>query len=185
MGRSARKKKLQEARKWAFKQYEKHKRHNQLFAKPGRYDFVLILDNLKPSYNIGKIFRSADAFGAAAVHLIGIDYFEVKSAKGAFKTVPAHFHLDFDSCYTSLAEKGYRFFTLEPETGEPLWQRKMCDKSAFILGHEEYGLSFDPLQYAGITPIKVEQVGRVQSLNVSIAASVVMYEYFRQKNIEG
>lgn len=174
-------KKKQQARKWALKQYERHRRHNRVYAKPGLHDFVVVLDNLKPSFNIGKIFRSADGFGAREIHLIGIDYFEVKSAKGSFKWVPALFHDSFTACFEYLAVQDYQLFYLEPEIGNPVYNQTFPQKSCFILGHEEYGISFDPDDYPGILPLKVPQVGKVGSLNVSVAASVVMYEYFRQQ----
>ena len=51
-------------REQAKRRYEKHRRRNYL-ARAGVHDFVVVLDNLKQSFNIGKIFRSADAMGAA------------------------------------------------------------------------------------------------------------------------
>ena len=91
MGRIREYRRLQ--RKKALRRYEKHRRRNKL-AKAGVYEFVIILDNLKQSFNIAKIFRSADAMGAAAVHLIGTDFFDPSPAKGSFKWVPAVFHDD-------------------------------------------------------------------------------------------
>lgn len=174
------KKKLKEARRWAVKQYERHRRHNVVYAKPGTNEFIIILDNLKPSFNIGKIFRSSDVFGAKEIHLIGIDYFDVRSAKGTFKWVKAHFHKSFADCYEQLHEEAYSFFTLEPTGDVQLHRSTLPKKCAFVFGHEEYGISFDPLQYEELTSLSIAQLGKVESLNVSVAASVVMYEYFRQ-----
>lgn len=179
VSRSA-KRNTKDVRRWALKQYIKHKRHNMVYAKPGVNDFVVILDNLKPSFNIGKIFRSGDAFGAKEIHLIGIDYFEVKSAKGSFKWIPAVFHETFEECYQQLHQQGYSLFVLDPAAEKELHQTSFPQKSGFIFGHEEFGISFKPDQYEQINTIRVPQVGRVESLNVSIAASIVMYEYFRQ-----
>ena len=142
----------------------------------------MVLDNLKASFNIPKIFRSADAFGAAEVHLIGTDFFDPKPAMGSFKWVPALFHDNFSSCYHELLKRGYTMFVLEPGGGEFLHRVKLPEKSAFIMGHEEFGICFDKGDYPEIKTLKIEQLGKVQSLNVSIAASVVMYEYFRQHN---
>lgn len=177
------KEKIRLARKWALKQYEKHCRHNRLYASPGVHDVIVVLDNLKPSYNVGKIFRSADAFGVKEVHLVGIDYFEVKSAKGSFKWVPAFFHRDFDACHQHLSKKGYSMHIMDPDAGTGLHQVSMPRKSAFIFGHEEFGISFDPDNYKNIQRLSIPQYGRVHSLNVSVAASVVMYEYLRQHAI--
>ncbi|MGD2096644.1 MAG: TrmH family RNA methyltransferase [Desulfobacterales bacterium] len=53
-------------------------------------------------------------------------------------------------------------------------------KSAFIFGNEEFGHQFDKDRYPGIKSLKIHQAGKVESLNVSIAASIVMYEYVKQ-----
>ena len=182
MTKRAESKKRQEARRWAERQYIKHRRHNMVYAEPGEHDFVIVLDNLKPSFNIGKIFRSADAFGASAIHLIGTEYFEVKPAKGSFKWIPAHFHNSFNECYEMLDRDGYTFFVMEPTAGKNLYQTELPPKSAFIFGHEEYGISFVPAAFNGIKSVKIPQFGRVESLNVSIAASIAMYEYIRQNH---
>ena len=166
-------------RERALRRYEKQRRRNKL-ASAGVHDFVVVLDNLKQSYNIPKIFRSADAMGAAAVHLIGIDFFDPSPAKGSFKWVPAVFHSDFSSCYKELRENGYDLFTLEPGEGRLLHQVSLPVKSAFVFGHEEFGLSFDKSDYPDIGRLTIPQFGKVQSMNVSIAASIVMYEYIRQ-----
>jgi len=165
-------------RKIRLRRYEKQKRLNYL-AKPGIHDFIIILDNLKQSFNIGKIFRSADAFGASEVHLIGIDFFDPAPAKGSFKWVPARFHKNFHNCYHSLVPRDYTFFVLDPEKGELINNTTLPDRSAFIFGHEEFGFSFAPESFDNIKFLRVPQFGKVQSLNVSIAASIVMYEYTR------
>ena len=54
------------------------------------------------------------------------------------------------------------------------------EKSAFIFGHEEFGISFNKHDYKDIGALQIPQCGRSQSLNVSVAASIVMYEYIRQ-----
>jgi tRNA G18 (ribose-2'-O)-methylase SpoU len=161
------------------KRFERHRRKN-LFATPGIHRYIVILDGLKPSFNVGKIFRSAEAFGAHEVHLVGLDFFDPAPAKGAFKWVPARFHKTFDDCYKDLFAREYKLFTLEPEDGRSLLGTPLPEKSAFILGHEEFGISFDKKDYPDIGAIQIPQFGKSQSLNVSVAASIVMYEYVRQ-----
>jgi tRNA G18 (ribose-2'-O)-methylase SpoU len=163
----------------AERRFHKHKRLNRL-AQHGNHEFIVVLDHLKPNYNIGKIFRSADVFGAREVHLIGIDFFDPAPAMGAFKWVPARFHSDFRGCYDALLASGYTLYTLEPGRGRPLNHTRLPTQSAFVSGHEEYGLSFDPADYPRLKALTIPQCGLTQSLNVSVAASVVMYEYLRQ-----
>lgn len=161
------------------KRYEKHRRKN-LLASPGANQFVIVLDNLKAGFNVPKIFRSAEAFGAYEIHLIGIGPFDPAPAKGAFKNVPAKFHEDFGSCYRDLTARGYTMFALEPDCSNSIMTTALPEKSAFIMGHEERGISFERKDYPEVDCLTIPQVGRVQSLNVSIAASIVMYEYARQ-----
>ncbi|HEX9778477.1 MAG TPA: TrmH family RNA methyltransferase [Geopsychrobacteraceae bacterium] len=161
------------------KRYDKERQRNVL-AKPGVHRFCLVLDHLKPFFNPPKIFRSAEAFGAAAVHLVGIETFDPAPAKGSFRKVPARFHDDFKTCYEQLVADGYTLYRLDPQARESLCRCALPEKTAFILGHEEFGFSFDPADYPAIRSLSIPQYGSVQSLNVSIAASIVMYEYVRQ-----
>lgn len=169
-----------ENRRQMLLRYNKERQRNVL-ATPGEYEFVLVLDQLKPGFNVGKTFRSAEAFGAAAVHLINIAPFDPAPAKGSFRKVPATFHETFAVCHKELKGQGYSFFLLNPEGATSLCATKLPRKSAFILGHEEFGFSFDPEGYSEMQRLTIPQFGSVQSLNVSIAASVVMYEYVRQR----
>jgi tRNA G18 (ribose-2'-O)-methylase SpoU len=160
--------------------YDKERRRN-LLARPGVHEFVLVLDSLKPGFNVGKIFRSAEAFGAAAVHLVDIGPFDPSPAKGSLRKVPARFHASFADCFTALSGQGYHFFLLDPQGADSLCTTPLPYRSAFVLGHEEFGFSFATHDYPGLRKLAIPQFGSVQSLNVSIAASVVMYEYVRQR----
>ncbi len=175
-------KRHKDRRTQARQRYDKHRQRN-ILASPGVHQFVMVLDHLKGGFNVPKIFRSAQAFGGAAVHLVNVPWFDPAPAKGAFKYVPARFYDDFDSCYESLSAEGYVFFTLEPSQGTPLHKAVLPEKSAFILGNEEFGISFNPADYPQIKPLSIKQFGSVDSLNVSVAASIVMYEYKRQHNV--
>ncbi|MES9959711.1 MAG: TrmH family RNA methyltransferase [Sedimenticola sp.] len=166
-------------RNQALRRYERNRRKN-LLAEPGQHSFAIVLDHLKAGFNVPKIFRSAEAFGAAGVHLVNIGPFDPAPAKGAFKTVPARFHTEYESCHQALMAEGYTLYTLEADGGEMLPEAEFPEKCAFIFGHEERGLSFDPDQYPEIRKLTIPQYGRIESLNVSVAASIVMYEYIRQ-----
>ncbi len=171
---------LREQRRQGLRRYEKQRRRNVL-AEPGPNEFVLVLDHLKAGFNVPKIFRSAEAFGACEIHLIDIGPFDPAPAKGAFKKVPARFYDDFSSSYRDLVSRGYTLFTLEPDCGDALSQVSLPAKSAFVLGHEEVGISFRRDDYEDVRCLSIPQVGQTDSLNVSIAASIVMYEYVRQR----
>jgi tRNA G18 (ribose-2'-O)-methylase SpoU len=151
-----------------------------MLAKPGVHRFILVLDHLKAGFNVAKIFRSAETFGAHEIHLLNIGPFDPSPAKGALRKVPARFWDNFDDCYKDLADRGYKLYALEPTSATSLNNCKLPEKSAFILGNEEFGLSFDQSAYPDIDSLMIRQFGETQSLNVSVAASIVMYEYTRQ-----
>ncbi len=169
-------------REMARRRFRRQRNKNYL-SKPGIHDCVIVLDHLKPTYNIGKIFRSADAFGVHEIHLVGIDFFDPGPGMGAFKWVPAIFHNNFHSCYASLINKGYIPFILEPGKGKSITRTALPLKSAFIFGHEEFGISFEPDLFPEIKRLTIPQFGKSQSLNVSVAASIILYEYIRQHGI--
>jgi tRNA G18 (ribose-2'-O)-methylase SpoU len=164
----------------ARKRFERQRRLNQM-ASPGPHPLVAVLDHLKPRFNIGKIFRSAEAFGAESIHLIGTDFFDPAPAMGSFKWVPARFFETFDQSYEALLRRQFVIFILDPGAPDLLPGTKLPDRCAFVFGHEEYGFSFEPDDYPQLRRISVPQLGKVQSLNVSIAASLAMYEYVRQR----
>ncbi len=160
--------------------FEKARRHNLVNAGPGLHDCILVLDGLKPDFNIGKIFRSADAFSVREIYLIGVHAFDPNPAKGAVRWVRFCIHEDFAACHRTLIQAGYTLAVPEPGGSDLLGSCSLPAKTAFVLGREQFGLSFDPTEYSDITKFSIPQWGHVQSLNVSVAASIVLYEYTRQ-----
>ena len=171
---------MMKAEREAAKRRFRRQRNKNLLADPGIHDCIIVLDHLKPTFNIGKIFRSAETFGCREVHLIDIDFFDPAPSMGAFKWVPATFHKRFITCYAQLLERGYTPFILEPGQGTAVMETRLPQKSAFVFGHEEFGISFEPDLYPEVKRLTIPQYGRSQSLNVSVAASIILYEYTRQ-----
>jgi len=159
--------------------YDRHRRAN-LLAAPGRHDLIIVLDHLKAGFNVAKIFRSAEVFGVREVHLVGIGPFDPAPAKGGFKAVPAYSYESMEESLKSLTDAGYHCFRLTPSATVQLPGAVLPRRCALVFGHEEHGFSFDPEAHPGVHAIGIRQFGRIDSLNVSVAASVAMYEYARQ-----
>ncbi len=172
-------KKRRQRHKNAMQRYTRERQRNKL-ATPGPNAFILVLDHLKAGFNIPKLFRSAEAFGAREIHLINSEPFDPAPAKGAFRKVPARFHDTFRECYQDLQQHGYTLFRLEASCENVLYHTMLPDKSAFILGNEGLGFSFNPDDYPDIRCLNIPHHGKMESLNVSVAGSIVMYEYLRQ-----
>lgn len=153
-------------------------------AKPGCHEFALILDHLKPTFNMGKIFRSAQVFGAAEVHVIGTRHFDPGPGKGALKYVPARFHSEGEPCFSGLIERGYTIFAFEMSGAEVLGQVELPQRSAFLFGNEGLGIRSE-LEGMPCRRLRIPQYGVMESLNVSIAASIAMFEYVRQHGGRG
>jgi len=156
--------------------YERQRRVN-LRARPGPMPVALVLERLRPDFNVPKIFRSAQAFGAHSVHLVDIGPFDPAPGKGAFKHVPARFHADFGSCRDALLEDGFGLVALDPYADVALPAAELPERCAFILGHEGEGLSTTVLADVAVARVAIPRFGPLDSLNVAVAASIALYEF--------
>lgn len=160
--------------------YRKELQRN-LLAKPGPHPFILVLDGLKAGFNVAKILRTAEVFGAHAVHLVNIGPFDPAPAKGALRKVPVQLFDCFADSFAVLQQAEYQCFLLRPVAEHRLSDIVLPAKSAFILGHEEFGASFELQNFPALESLTIPQTGETESLNVSVAAGIVMYEYRRQR----
>jgi tRNA G18 (ribose-2'-O)-methylase SpoU len=142
-----------------------------------------VLDGLKPDFNVGKIFRSAHAFGVHEIHLVKIPFFNPNPALGTLKTTRILEFSTMEESLTELRSRGYTLYALDGRGPVQLGKVSFPKKSAFILGHEEFGLSFSLQHYGDVMALSIPQFGVVQSLNVSVAASLVSFEYLRQHHL--
>lgn len=163
------------------KTFERQRLLNKVHAKPGPFPYVLILDHLKVDFNIGKIIRSAEAFGARSVDVVGTVFFDPMPAKGCMKRVPWTMTNTFHESYQNYHSQGFTLYAFDSEAPVSLHEEKFPDKSAFILGHEGFGFTFKKEDYPAIKYLKIPQFGMVESLNVAVAASIVMYEFTRSR----
>lgn len=151
-------------------------------AKPGRHEFAVVLDHLTSSYNIGKIFRSANAFGASEVIIVGNPVFDPSASKGGFGRVPFQCFASVSLCQAYLAQQGYTLILLDSKACKKLWDVSLPTRSAIVVGNEATGLhNWNSYTGEGIT-IAISHYGAVRNVNVSVAASIAMYEYTRQRS---
>jgi len=149
-------------------------------AQPGPLGLTIVLDHLKPDFNVGKIFRSADAFGVREVLLVGVPWFDPATAVGSFKHVQARFYTAFAQAYAALTAEGVAVYNLEVDAEATLPGTELPERCALVLGNEGVGQSFRREDFPGVGALRIPQWGRAQSLNVSIAAALGMYEYCRR-----
>ena len=144
---------------------------------------MVILDQVTDPHNIGAIVRSAAAFSADAVILTEYNSPSenntiVKCAAGACESVPLVKVTNLASCMKTLKKEGYWIIGLDGHTETELNQSIFSDKIALVLGSEGTGmrkLTKDNCDY--IAKIKISS--NLESLNVSNAAAIALYEFSR------
>lgn len=161
------------------RKFEKELEINKEKSKEGLHDLIIVLDHLKGNFNIGKILRTAEIYSIKELHIIGTKFFDPTPAKGALKRVKIYWYNDFSESYERLSSLGFIPITFDSKSEDYLGTFTLPKKSAFIFGHEEFGPMYDKEAYSDIKRIKIKQYGLTESLNVSIAASISMYEYTR------
>jgi tRNA (guanosine-2'-O-)-methyltransferase len=152
-------------------------------------DLTLVLNNIHDPHNVSAILRSCDAFGIHRVHLLYTDTafpaLGKKSSGSAKKWVETVRHADAATLVAALKGQGYALVaTAFSEDALPLPQWNMTGRLAIILGNEHRGVD-EALAPHVDGALYIPMQGMVQSLNVSVAAAVILYEGFRQRHAAG
>lgn len=154
-------------------------------------DLTLILENVHDPHNVSAILRSCDAVGVLRVHVVysiespppGV--FARQTSASAAKWVDVVRHDSMSACVTALREAGFQVLaTALGQESRPLHEWDLTRKVAIIVGNEMRGVSEEALALADGS-IEIPMVGMVQSLNVSVASAVCLYEAFRQRLAAG
>lgn len=157
------------------------------YAACAKLPVVVVLDNVRSAQNVGSFFRTADAFGIERIALCGISATppnrEIhKTALGSEMSVAWSYHPTTMECVEGLRSEGYRIVAIEQIEGATMldnFEVEADAKYAIIFGNEVEGVDqavADVVDGA----IEIPQVGTKHSLNVSVSAGVVMWEFFRQ-----
>ena len=157
------------------------------FKKVRKIPLVMVLDDVRSLYNVGSVFRTADAFRIEKICLCGITgqppSAEIhKTALGAEDSVDWEYYKDSLECVKRLKEEGFIVISVE-QVSQSLklndWTPSPNMKYALVMGNEVKGVRQEVVD-ASDGCIEIPQYGTKHSLNVSCTASVVMWEYFRQ-----
>jgi 23S rRNA (guanosine2251-2'-O)-methyltransferase len=145
---------------------------------------VTVLDEITDPHNYGAILRSCDHFGVDLVltrHRRIAKHAEVisKTSAGASAWVPQAETANLPRAVEDLKEAGFWIYGADME-GESLYSRNLRGKTAIILGGEGTGIS-RLLRENCDAMISIPSLGRIDSLNVSVAAGVFFYEVMRQR----
>ena len=156
------------------------------FRQSEKTPVVVVLDNIRSMHNVGSVFRTADAFLIKAVYLCGYTpqppHRDIhKTALGATETVDWQYFETTVRAVESLKSDGYRVFAIEQTEGSiPLQEFALPDAGqlAVVFGNEVSGVSEDALGLCDGS-VEIPQWGMKHSLNISIAAGIVLWELVR------
>ena len=160
--------------------------HALTHRQPG---LTVVLENIHDSHNVNAILRSCDAVGVVKVHLVyTIEKFpklELASASGADKWLEYEKHANVDDCFAKLHAEGYQILATKLEPGaRQLYDFDLTTKTALVLGNEHLGISEDVARAAD-SLLYIPMMGMAESLNVSVATAVCLFEALRQRSAAG
>jgi tRNA (guanosine-2'-O-)-methyltransferase len=153
-------------------------------------DLTVVLENIHDPHNVSAVLRSCDAVGVFQAHAVYTieeppGAFARETSAGAVKWIEVVQHTSIPSCYARL--RAARFTVLVTALGaeaRSLFDWDLTRPTALVFGNEMRGASEEARSLAdGV--IEIPMVGMVQSLNISVACAVCLYEAFRQRQAAG
>lgn len=156
-------------------------------------DLTVILENVTDMHNIGAVLRTCDSVGIREIYVLNTEphlqtpYLVIgkRTSMGARKWVDVRYFTDLDLCFKKVREKYGRIYgTHLDEASVEVYQLDLSQPVALLFGNEHSGLSEAArLQIDG--NFLIPQVGMAESLNISVACAVTLYEAFRQRKVKG
>lgn len=153
----------------------------------GERPLVMVLESVEKPGNLGAVLRSADAAGADAVIVCDplTDIWNpnlIRSSVGAVFSVPVAVCTSADAI-AFLKKRGIRILTAQLQDSEWYYDTDMTGATALVMGTESTGLT-QAWRDSADAHIKIPMLGRLDSLNVSVSAAVLLYEAVRQRKGE-
>jgi tRNA (guanosine-2'-O-)-methyltransferase len=151
---------------------------------------TVVFENVHDAHNVSAVLRSCDAVGVLEVHAVyhsGQKYpkLDQKTSGSARKWVDIHRHEAIAPCFEMLRQSGFRIYTTHMDSDAiSLYDLDLTQPVALVFGNEHSGVSAEA-RAAADGNFVIPQVGVVQSLNISVACAVSLYEAYRQRNAAG
>ena len=157
------------------------------FKEARKLPLIVVLDDVRSLYNVGSVFRSCDAFRIEGIYLCGITacppHPEIhKTALGGEDSVDWQYFPDTQDAVTDLKRKGYFIYSIEQVEGSTKLQDLKVDpqkKYAVIFGNEVKGVRQEVVDSSDGC-LEIPQFGTKHSLNVSVTAGIVVWEFAQQ-----
>ena len=158
-----------------------------MIYEDGRDPFLVILDGLTDVRNFGAIARTAECAGVDAIIIpdkgsVSVTGDAVKTSAGALMRIPVCRVSSISETIKFLQDNGIRVMVASEKATKEYTNIEMNSPLAIVMGAEDKGASLDTIRKSDEL-IAIPQVGSIGSLNVSVAAAIIMYEVFRQRKI--
>ncbi len=166
---------------------EMNRMNKDEFKEAKKIPLIVVLDNVRSLNNIGSVFRTSDAFIVEAIYLCGISSPppnpEIhKTALGAEDTVAWEYFEDTDKAVDKLRDNEFKVFAVEQVHGSVMLDKVQLNKElkyAVILGNEVKGVQQHIVDKCDGC-IEIPQFGTKHSLNVSVTAGLIIWDFFKQ-----
>ena len=170
---------------------ELHRLSVDEFRQSEKMPVVVVLDNIRSMHNVGSVFRTADAFLIQRICLCGYTpqppHRDIhKTALGATDTVEWTYFQDTRTALAQLKEEGYKIYAIEQvEQSIPLqgFTTQHSGKTVVVFGNEVSGVGEEALKLCDGS-VEIPQWGMKHSLNISIAAGIVLWELARAYKLQ-
>ena len=160
-------------------------RYASLDDIPSGAKLLVVLDGVEDPHNLGAVIRTAHAAGAAAVLIperraVGITEVAAKAAAGALEYLPVVRVSNVNRALDTLKERGFWIYGFD-ERGQSMYdETDFASPAVFVLGGEGQGLHHQVREHCDLV-LRIPLEGRIASLNVSVAAGVVLFEWKRRQ----
>ena len=155
-----------------------------------QHDITIVLENVFDPHNISAVMRTCDAVGVQEVYILNTKIprhkkWGPKSSSSAAKWLTVHQYENAEECFSSLRKRYSSILTTHLTSDAlSLHQLDLTKSIALVFGNEHSGVS-DEIRILADGNFMIPQVGIIQSLNISVACAVTLYEAFRQKSLAG
>jgi tRNA (guanosine-2'-O-)-methyltransferase len=154
-------------------------------------DLTVVLENVHDPHNIGAVLRSCDAVGILAVRTIySIEERPARAyarttSGSASKWTDVHHYDSVAECYAALRKDGFRIVVAAlTEASVDLYDTAFLEPTAIVFGNEMRGATSEAIQQAD-SALLIPMMGMVESLNISVACAVTLFEALRQRKVAG
>jgi len=167
-------------------------RYNRMLSviKNRQTNLTVVMENVNDPHNISAVMRTCDAVGIQDIYILNTtiakhDYFGPKSSSSAAKWLTVHQFTDVATCFEALRKNYNKILTTHLSTDAvSLFDIDFTGSVALVFGNEHDGVSAETIALSDGNFI-IPQLGFIQSLNISVACAVSIYEAHRQKMAAG